>query len=173
MKGLATLLRYSCNTDRNNISRLQVPKVYFYCVTHLGSTELEHCVISQARTWLTALGIYCGEEFARALGNSRKTTAVVMRRSEVTEPKVVCHDRSFPQAWYDYMIGNCEVWVLEDLLLAIKLSQSGKPIDVGANTENAIISTAFAFSTADAQKEARKVREAHRSITATVGRTIS
>ena len=42
---------------------------------------------------------------------------------------MVCmHDRNFPQAEYNFMLGHSEIWVLEDLLLAIKLSQSGNEL---------------------------------------------
>ena len=77
------LLSYSLAVDQHQISRDQVPKVYFYCVSQFGSSDEQHCEIFKAKAWLNAIGIFCGEEFRKALGISRKTTVVVMRRTEV------------------------------------------------------------------------------------------
>ena len=77
------LMSYSLAVHQHQISRDQVPKVYFYCLSQFGSGDAQYCEIFRAKAWLMAIGIFCGEEFRKALSNSRKTTVVVMRRTEV------------------------------------------------------------------------------------------
>ena len=68
------------------------------------------------------MGILSFGNFTKRGDPLRRTTAVVMRRAEVEEPMTICHDRCYlPQEEYDYMLRNCEVWVLEDLFYCFRL----------------------------------------------------
>ena len=58
---------------------------------------------------------------------------------------------------YNYMLANCEVWVLEDLLLIVKLIQSGNCVGSVKDVGSSIITIAYAFASAEAQKAAHGI----------------
>jgi hypothetical protein len=55
------------------------------------------------------------------------------------------------------MLANCEVWVLEDLLLIVKLIQSGSFVGLVKDVGSSIITTAYALASVEAQKAALEI----------------